>query len=343
LIERSSQPLALVGGGVVGAGAHEQLTAFLTGARIPYVTTLHGLECGGGAGWLGMPGVYGTPVANWALHESDCIVALGARFDDQVTGRLEEFATRARVIHIDADAAELGKLVKAEIAICADVRAALETMVTQLHPAPDRHRWWNQIMARLAAHPLTPEPAHGGEATLDELNTMLDRDAVVTTDVGLHQMWAAHRLSLNGGRRWITSGGAGTMGFGLPAALGAQVASPHRQVVCVTGDGSLQMNMQELVTASAEQLPVKIVLLDNRSLGMVRAQQDRFFNGAFASDLASAPDWSALARACGIGIAESVHDLLAEPGPALHHVRIPADAECLPLVAPGASTATMIG
>src|SRR5581483_9494660 len=161
--------------------------------------------------------------------------------------------------------------------------------------------------------------------------------------VGLHQMWAAHRLSMSGGRRWITSGGAGTMGFGLPAALGAQAAAPDRQVVCVTGDGSLLMHVQELVTAAVERLPVKVMLLDNRSLGMVRAQQDRFFSGAFAAGLGAAPDWSALAAACGVAAADSIEELLAEPGPALHHVPIPGDAECLPLVAPGASTEAMIG
>jgi acetolactate synthase I/II/III large subunit len=172
---------------------------------------------------------------------------------------------------------------------------------------------------------------------------VLDGDGVITTDVGLHQMWAAHRLSLGHGRRWITSGGAGTMGFGLPAALGAQAAARDRQVVCVTGDGSLLMHLQELVTASAEGLPVKVLLLDNRSLGMVRAQQDRFFSGAFAAGLGAQPDWPALARACGVNVTDSVEELLAEPGAALHHVPIPEDAECLPIVPPGASTATMVG
>jgi acetolactate synthase-1/2/3 large subunit len=247
------------------------------------------------------------------------------------------------VIHVDADAAELSKLVAPEISICADARASLEALVAALGPAPDRSAWWASLEERLAAHPLGAAPAHEGEAALDELNAMLDGDAVVTTDVGLHQMWAAHRLALGGGRRWITSGGAGTMGFGLPAALGAQAAAANRQVVCVTGDGSLLMHMQELVTASAEDLPVKVVLLDNQSLGMVRAQQDRFFGGAFAAELGPGPDWPALARACGVSVANSVEELLGEPGPALHHVQIPRDAECLPMVAPGTSTATMVG
>ena len=343
LIEESSRPLVLVGGGVVAAGAHAELAAFTAAADVPYVTTLHGLECGGGAGWLGMPGVYGTRVANWALHEADCILAVGARFDDRLTGSLEEFAPNARVIHVDADPSELGKLVTPQIAICADARVTLEGLVAVLAPAPDRSAWWARIRDRVDQHPIVPDPAHEGEATLDELNSMLERDAVITTDVGLHQMWAARRLSVQGGRRWITSGGAGTMGFGLPAALGAQAAAGHNQVVCITGDGSLLMHMQELVTAAAEQLPVKVLLLDNRSLGMVRAQQERFFSGEFAAGLGAHPDWPALARACGVTPAGSVEALLAEPGPSLLHVPVPGEAECLPMVAPGTSSATMVG
>jgi acetolactate synthase I/II/III large subunit len=343
LIERSARPVVLAGGGVVAAAAHEHLVVFTRAADVPYLTTLHGLECGGGRGWLGMAGVYGTRVANWALHEADCILALGARFDDRLTGSLDGFARRARVIHVDADASELGKLVEPEIAICADVRLTLEALVLELGAAPNRSDWWQRIDERLAVDPMLPTAAHEGEAALDEMNAMLDPDAVITTDVGLHQMWAAHRLSMSGGRRWITSGGAGTMGFGLPAAIGAQAATAERQVVCVTGDGSLLMHMQELVTAAIEQLPIKVLLLDNRSLGMVRAQQDRFYSGAFAAGLGARPDWPALARACGVGVADSIDDLLAEPGPALHHVPIPADAECLPMAVPGTSTATMIG
>jgi acetolactate synthase-1/2/3 large subunit len=343
LIERSGRPVVLAGGGVIAARAHAELRAFTRATDVPYVTTLHGLECGGGRGWLGMPGVYGTRVANWALHEADCILAIGARFDDRLTGNLEGFAPRARVIHVDADASELGKLVEPEISICADARMTLEALLASLSGGSDRSAWWARVGEQLAVDPLLPAPAHEGEAALDELNALLDHDAVITTDVGLHQMWAAHRLSVGGGRRWITSGGAGTMGFGLPAALGAQAAAPMRQVVCVTGDGSLLMHMQELVTASIEDLPVKVLLLDNQSLGMVRAQQDRFYSGAFAADLGARPDWPALARACGVGVADSIGELLASPGPSLHHVPIAGDAECLPMVAPGMSTATMIG
>jgi acetolactate synthase-1/2/3 large subunit len=213
LIGRSARPVVLAGAGVVASGAHAELTAFTAAAGAPYVTTLHGLECGGGREWLGMPGVYGTRAANWALHQADCIVAVGARFDDRLTGNLDGFARHARVIHIDDDASELGKLVAAEIAICADARVTLRRLTAALASAPDRAAWWASIGNMLRDHPVSPAPAHAGEAALDALDTLLDRDAVITTDVGLHQMWAAHRLSLHGGRRWITSGGAGTMGF----------------------------------------------------------------------------------------------------------------------------------
>ena len=343
LIERSARPVLIAGGGVVASGGRDQLERLLTAANLPYVTTLHGVPCGGGRGWLGMAGVYGTRIANWALHNADCIVAVGARFDDRLTGHLDGFAANAQVIHIDTDESELGKLVQPEIAICADAREALEAITANLQATATRDQWWSRIDAQLSATPMTSPPAHEGEAALDELNKELADDAIVTTDVGLHQMWAAHRLSTTGNRRWITSGGAGTMGFGLPAALGAQSAAPGRQVVCVTGDGSLLMHMQELVTAAAEQLPVKLLLLDNQSLGMVRSQQERFYSGAYAADLGVFPDWPVLASACGFAVVDSVEELLAEPGPAIHQVCIPQEAECLPMVAPGSTTASMIG
>jgi acetolactate synthase I/II/III large subunit len=342
LIERSARPVVIAGGGVVASGGRDQLARLLAAADLPYVTTLHGVPCAGGRGWLGMAGVYGTRIANWALHSADCIVAVGARFDDRLTGQLDGFAANARVIHIDADESELGKLVQPEIAICADAREALEAITANLRATPRRDRWWSRIDAQLSATPITSPAVHEGEAALDQLNESLADDAIVTTDVGLHQMWAAHRLSMTGNRQWITSGGAGTMGFGLPAALGAQSAAPGRQVVCVTGDGSLLMHMQELVTAATEQLPVKLLLLDNQSLGMVRSQQDRFYSGAYAADLGTHPNWPVVASGCGIAVVDSVQELLAEPGPAMHHVRIPDEAECLPMVAPGATTASML-
>ena len=216
--------------------------------------------------------------------------------------------------------------------------------------------WWQRIRGWQAAHPLrAPEPADGcvaPETALDALADVLG-DAIVTTDVGQHQMWAAGRLRFEAPRRWITSGGLGTMGFGLPAALGAQAASPDATVVCVSGEGSFLMNVQELATAVEEQLPVKVLLLDNASLGMVRQQQDLFWNGRrTAVDLGASPDWELLSRAFGwsarsIGDPDEVEDALAEtlaePGPALLHVRIAPEANCLPMFRPGGAAREMIG
>ena len=225
LIECSARPLVLAGGGVVAARAHEQLVAFTLAADIPYVTTLQGLECGGGRGWLGMPGVYGTRVGNWALHQADCILAVGARFDDRLTGRLDGFAPRARVIHVDADASELGKLVTPEIAICADERATLEALAAESarrRTDPRGGRPSRSGSPWIRCRPPRPTGARPrGRVGRDARPGRRDHDRCrAASDVG------RTRLSMGGGRRWITSGGAGTMGFGLPAALGAQAASP---------------------------------------------------------------------------------------------------------------------
>ena len=315
LIGRSARPLVLAGAGVVASGADVELAAFTAAAGAhrhdpPRPGMRRGTRMARDARRVRHPG------RKLALHQADCIVAVGARFDDRLTGNLDGFAPHARVIHIDADASELGKLVAAEIAICADARLTLRRLTAALGPAPDRSAWWASIGNTLCVHPLAPAPAHAGEAALDALDVLLDRDAVITTDVGLHQMWAAHRLSLHRGRRWITSGGAGN--DGVPA-FPRRAARKRRPLTgrsfCVTGDGSLLMHMQELVTAAAEQLPVKVLLLDNQALGMVHAQQERFFSGAFAAELGAHPDWPAVARACGVGVADSIESLLAEADP----------------------------
>jgi acetolactate synthase-1/2/3 large subunit len=321
----------------------------LTGA--PVTTTLMALGAfpASDPAWLGMLGMHGTRVANWAMDEADLIVAIGARFDDRVTGALDEFAPHAKVVHIDIDATEIGKIVPAHVPLVGDAKLALAALCREfgkLDP-PSLDEWWQRIRGWQSG---TREPCDA-EAALDALDAVLG-DAIVTTDVGQHQMWAAGRLRFDSPRRWITSGGLGTMGFGLPAALGAQAAAPDATVVCVSGEGSLLMNVQELATAVEEDLPVKVLLLDNASLGMVRQQQDLFWGGRrTAVELGSSPDWELLPRAFGWAVrsvegdevADALAETLAEDGPALLHVRIAAEANCLPMFRPGGAAREMIG
>jgi acetolactate synthase I/II/III large subunit len=292
--------------------------------------------------------MHGRPAANRAMDEADLIVAVGARFDDRVTGDLGEFAPRAKVVHVDVDPSEIGKNVPAHIPIVGCARRALAAIAAAYEGDHARlDEWW----ARIDGWRDDPSPRNGAEAALDALDAVLG-DAIVTTDVGQHQMWAANRLRFDAPRRWITSGGLGTMGFGLPAAIGAQVARPDATVVCVTGEGSLLINVQELATAAHERLPVKLVMLDNASLGMVRQQQDMFWDGRRSHvDLGATPDWTALAAAFGVAgrevdaegdVEAAMADALAEPGPALLRVRIDPDDDCLPMFAPGGAARSMI-
>jgi acetolactate synthase-1/2/3 large subunit len=374
------RPVLYAGGGVVHAEAAAELTALarLTGA--PVTTTLMALGTfpASDPQWLGMLGMHGQPAANWAMDEADLIVAIGARFDDRVTGDLGEFAPRAKVVHVDVDPAEIGKNVAAHVPIVGCARRALAAIAAAYErararddgagddraadydraaagdepaAAGDRGRladWW----ARIDSWRSDPVPRNGAEAALDSLDAVKG-DAIVTTDVGQHQMWAANRLRFDAPRRWITSGGLGTMGFGLPAAIGAQVARPDATVVCVTGEGSLLLNVQELATAAHERLPVKLIMLDNASLGMVRQQQDMFWDGRRSEvDLGATPDWIALATAFGVAghevdadgdVEAAIARTLAEPGPALLRVRIDPGDDCLPMFAPGGAARAMIG
>jgi acetolactate synthase-1/2/3 large subunit len=343
-IAAARRPTLYAGGGVVHANAARELTALARLTNMPVTTTLMALGTfpASDPQWLGMLGMHGTCAANWAIDEADLIVAVGARFDDRVTGALDEFAPRAKVVHIDVDPAEIGKNVAAHVPIVGDARQALEAIAAAYEPGdPGRlAEWWE----RIGGWRVDPAPRNDAERALDELAGAIDGDTIVTTDVGQHQMWAANRLRFDAPRRWITSGGLGTMGFGLPAAIGAQVACPDRTVVCVTGEGSLLLNVQELATAAHERLPVKIVVLDNRSLGMVRQQQDMFWGGRrSAVDLGATPDWPTLAAAFGVAACDDIGAALAEPGPALVRVPIDPESDCLPMFRPGGAAREMIG
>ena len=342
-IAAARRPVLYAGGGVVHADAAAELTALARLTGMPVTTTLMALGAfpASDRQWIGMLGMHGTCAANLAMDEADLIVAVGARFDDRVTGDLAEFAGHAKIVHIDVDPAEIGKNVPVHVPIVGDARRALAGIAeAYAGDGPARlAAWWQRIDAWRA----DPAPRTDAEAALDALQDAIGGDAIVTTDVGQHQMWAANRLRFDRPRHWITSGGLGTMGFGLPAAIGAQVACPDATVVCVTGEGSLLLNVQELATVAHERLPVKIVVLDNRCLGMVRQQQDMFWGGRrSAVDLGATPDWRALAAAFGLAAHEDVA-AVAEPGPALIHVPIDPDSDCLPMFRPGTPAREMIG
>jgi acetolactate synthase I/II/III large subunit len=341
-IAAARRPVLYAGGGVVHAGAAAELTRLARRTGMPVTTTLMALGTfpASDRQWLGMLGMHGTCAANWAMDEADLIVAVGARFDDRVTGDLAEFAPRAKIVHIDVDPAEIGKNVPVHVPIVGDARRALAAIADAYDGDPARVAgWWDRIDSWRA----DPSPRTDAEAALDALQEIIGGDAIVTTDVGQHQMWAANRLRFDRPRRWITSGGLGTMGFGLPAAIGAQIACPDETVVCVTGEGSLLMSVQELATVAHERLPVKIVVLDNRCLGMVRQQQDMFWHGRRSEvDLGATPDWLALAASFGLRATDDIATI-GEPGPALIHVAIDPESDCLPMFKPGTPARRMIG
>lgn len=356
MIDAAQRPILYLGGGVTQARAHASARVLAERADLPTTMTLmalgtlahdHPLS-------LGMLGMHGARATNQALEDCDLLIATGARFDDRATGRPDRFAPHARVIHIDVDTRELCKLRRANLAIEADAGDALRQLSTTVHAA-QRTRWREHIRTlqrELAPMPESKNDLRRPAALIDAVARTLGSDAIVTTDVGQHQMWVAQRYPFTRPDRWLTSGGLGTMGFGLPAAIGAALAQPSVAVVCFSGDGSVLMNLQELATLADLQLDVKLVVLDNAALGLVRQQQDLFHQRRYVGSLyQSPPALCAIAEAFGVptvdlGLARDplpqLRDALRQPGPMLIRAPIADTEQVLPMVVPGgANTETV--
>ncbi len=353
LLAAAERPVLYVGGGVGMANAEQQLRDFAAATGMPAVTTLKGIGAldPDSPVYLGMLGMHGTKAANYAVQQCDLLLVVGARFDDRVTGKLEEFAPEAKVIHLDVDAAEFGKRRAAEVGITADLKQVLPRLAMTLDIVPWREHC--AAMAREYAFRYDhPGQAIYAPALLKQLSAKLPESSVVACDVGQHQMWVAQHMRFTSPRNHLSSAGLGTMGFGLPAAIGAKMSRPEDEVVLVSGDGSFMMNVQELGTIRRAQLKVKMVLLDNQRLGMVRQWQELFFDGRYSETILSDnPDFVALAAAFGIPgetitckeqIVGALDRLLASESAYLLHVAISEEENVWPLVPPGVANHQMM-
>lgn len=353
LLNQAKQPILYVGGGVGMANAIDELRDFAKVTGLPSVSTLKGLGAIDPEDdfYLGMLGMHGTKAANIAVQECDLLIAVGARFDDRVTGKLNEFAPNAKVIHFDIDTAEINKRRIADASILGDLKVNLPALAIPLAIKP-----W-QATCQQMNEDFSWDYNHPGEsifapAVLKEISDKMPENTCVTTDVGQHQMWAAQHMLFDDPSNFLTSAGMGTMGFGIPAAVGAQVSRPTDCIIAVSGDGSFMMNVQELSTIKRFQLPVKIVLIDNAKLGMVRQWQDLFFNGRLSeTDLADNPDFVMLAKAFDIKaqiitkkseVSAAIEEMLEHNGPYLLQVKIDAQENVWPLVPPNTANDKMM-
>ena len=365
LIVRAKRPLLYAGGGIVTSHACAELTELAERMQIPVVTTLMGkgaMRCSNPLN-LGPVGMHGSKYANMAVTECDLLIAVGARFSDRVTGKVSEFAPHAKVIHIDIDPAEIGKIINPVVPIVGDAKVVLGAINERLAKAeatPQDEQWvadvfswrerWPFYTSDFADYPDAIAP----EVVLHSLSEKLDPEAsIVTTEVGQHQMWAHQNIHREHARTFISSGGLGTMGFGFPAAIGAKIGCPESEVVCVAGDGSFQMNSQEMATAKINDVPVKVLIMDNRALGMVHQWQSLFYNKRYSfTELADNPDFVKLADAYGWRarrvtrpeeVDAALDEMLASGEPYLLDVMIPRDQTVYPMVAPGAPIDDIIG
>ncbi|NUL37829.1 acetolactate synthase large subunit [Kosakonia sacchari] len=355
MINAAERPVLYLGGGVINAP--QQIRHLAEKANMPTTMTLmalgmlpkqHPLS-------LGMLGMHGARSTNYILQEADLLVVLGARFDDRAIGKTEQFCPNAKIIHVDIDRAELGKVKQAHVAIQGDVGEVLDALIPQVE-AHSRHAWRNTVEQLQKEFP-GAIPQAGDPLThyglINAVAACVDDSAIITTDVGQHQMWTAQAYPLNRPRQWLTSGGLGTMGFGLPAAIGAALANPERKIICFSGDGSLMMNIQEMATAAENNLDVKIILMNNEALGLVHQQQSLFYkSGVFAATYPGMINFMQIAAGFGLHTCDlnaesnpqaALQEIISRPGPALVHVRIDPQEKVYPMVPPGAANTEMVG
>lgn len=364
MLAAAERPVLYTGGGIINAGPEASRLlrelAELTGA--PVTSTLMGLGAypASGPQWLGMLGMHGTYEANWAMNQADLILCLGARFDDRVTGRLDAFAPGARKIHVDIDRSSINKNVRVDLPIVADVGAALREMVATWqargHAKPDLTEWWSRIQGWRARNSLGFEerddvimPQRAIRALWEATR---ERQPIITTEVGQHQMWAAQHFDFEAPNKWLTSGGLGTMGYGLPAAIGAQLGNPDALVIDIAGEASIQMNIQELATATQYRLPVKIFILNNEYMGMVRQWQELTYSSRYSESYSeSLPDFVKLAEAYGwkgirieaaADLAGGIDAMLAHDGPVIVDCRVAKLTNCFPMIPSGAAHTDML-
>ena len=362
-LANSRRPVIYAGGGVVNANAAAELTELVASDRFPCTCTLMALGAFPASQdqWLGMLGMHGTRAANYAMDEADLICAVGARFDDRITGKLSEFAPRAKFIHIDVDPAEISKNVPAHIPIVGDAKNILPRLVAEYRAletdASRLEEWWGRIEQWRKRYPLAYEDSTDAEIKpqrmVQALYEATGGDCILTSDVGQHQMWAAQYFAFEQPRRWINSGGLGTMGFGLPAAMGAQVGCPDQVVCCLAGDGSVQMNIQELATCTEYGIPIKVFVMNNGYLGMVRQWQELFWDKRYSHvDMGQWPDFVRLAEAYGATgmrlddkstLVDGMKEALAKEGPVVVDVRVTREENCYPMIPAGQPARNMVG
>jgi acetolactate synthase-1/2/3 large subunit len=362
-LANARRPVIYAGGGVVNANAAAELSELVLADRFPCTCTLMGLGAFPASHdqWLGMLGMHGTRSANYAMDEADLICAIGARFDDRITGKLSEFAPRAKFIHIDVDPAEISKNVPAHIPIVGDAKNILPRLVAEyraLETDPSRlEEWWSRISAWRSRYPLRYDDSEDAEIKpqlmVEALYEATGGDCILTSDVGQHQMWAAQYFHFDKPRRWLNSGGLGTMGFGLPAAMGAQVGCPDQLVCCLAGDGSVQMNIQELATCTEYGIPIKVFVMNNGYLGMVRQWQELFWDKRYSHvDTGQWPDFVKLAEAYGATamrlddkttLVDDMKQAIATEGPVVVDVRVTREENCYPMIPSGQPARNMVG